>query len=110
MSLPASTIAWFLFSVVAQLGAITLLPRTAGFTKAAPTLLCAGLFLLGIYALARLTHKGVDLGLLVPAMSGFIPLVTIAIGIFVYGESASPLKLGLLVGACVLIGVAAARG
>jgi multidrug transporter EmrE-like cation transporter len=105
----AVNIAIFAVSVIMQLLAIALIPRTAGFTNPLFTALCGVAFLIGIGALARLSHRGVELGILIPIMSGVIPLVTIAIGIFFYGESASPLKLSLLGLSCVLIGVAASR-
>ena len=100
----------FLFSVAVQIGGITLLPKTAGFTKPLMTLACCTLMLLGIAALARLSYRGVELGILIPIMAATIPLLTIFMGIVLYQESASPLKLSLLGAACVLIGVAAARG
>ncbi len=102
-------IATFMVSVLAQLGAILLLPRTAGFTQLGPAVLCCLLFSLGGAALARLAHSGVELGILVPLMATIIPLATITIGIVAFGESASPLKLTLLGAACMLIGVAATR-
>ena len=100
----------FLISVAAQIGGLTLIPKTAGFTKPLMTLACCTLILIGIGAMARLSFKGVELGILIPAMAATIPLFTILIGIILYQESASPLKLSLLGIACVLIGLAAARG
>ena len=43
-------------------------------------------------------------------MSAVIPLSLIAIGVLVFGESASLLRLCLLGGACVLVGLATAYG
>lgn len=103
-----ATIALFAGSVIAQLMAISLLPRTEGFTKVLPTAACCALFLVGLGAMANLTRKGVELGVLIPMISAIIPLVTIFIGILFYGESASVLKVSLLMGACVLIAGASA--
>jgi multidrug transporter EmrE-like cation transporter len=104
-----TNIATFAIAVLTQLAAIALLPRTNGFTQLAPTLLCSALFVIGIGALARLAHAGVELGILIPMMSAVIPLVTIVIGVVVYGESTSPVKLALLGLSCVLVGIAASR-
>ena len=104
-----TNIATFAIAVLTQLAAIALLPRTNGFTQLVPTLLCCALFVIGIGALARLAHAGVELGLLIPMMSAVIPLVTIVIGVVFYGESTSPIKLALLGLSCVLVGIAASR-
>jgi hypothetical protein len=71
------------------------------------TFFCAVFFLLGIGALARLTHHGVELSILIPIIAAAIPLTTVVVGIIVYGESASPLKIGLLLVACLSVGWAA---
>ena len=41
-----------------------------------------------------------------PLLAAVIPLGVIAIGILAYNESASPLRIALLLGACGLIGAA----
>ena len=94
-------------AIVTQLVGITYLPRTAGFTKPIPTVICCILFLIGIGALANLTKRGVELGILFPIMAAVIPLLSIVIGIAFYGEGTSVLKLSLLTMASVLIGFAA---
>jgi multidrug transporter EmrE-like cation transporter len=104
-----NNIAIFLVALVSQLIAVALLPRTVGFTKIGPTILCCVLFIIGVGALSRLIFKGVELGLLIPIMAAVMPLVTIVVGIVLYGESASPVKLSLLGVSCVLIGIAASR-
>ena len=104
------TIALFLIAVAAQLASVALLPPTHGFSRLGPTVLCCALFLLGVGVLARLTYSGVQLSILIPLMGAVIPLASIAIGILLYGESASASRVALLVVSCVLIGVAAHRG
>ena len=104
-----ATVSIFLFSVLAQIAGISLIPKTEGFTKPLVTVACCALFVLGVGALARLSQRGVELGILIPIMAATIPLLTIVMGIVLYQESASPLKLSLLGAACMLIGVAAAR-
>lgn len=101
------TVLWMaLASVVAQAVGVSLLPKTAGLTHPLFTAAFALCFALGLGLMSRLVHAGVNLGLLIPFMSATVPLVAITVGIFVYGEAASPLKLAMLVGACVTIGVA----
>lgn len=101
------TVALFCVSIVAQLAGITYLPRTDGFTKPIPTIICSTLFLIAIYAFANITKRGVEIGILFPIMAAVIPLVSIVIGIVVYGEGTSIIKLSLLTTASVLIGFAA---
>ena len=68
---------------------------------------CAVLFVCGIWMVARMYHGGAKLGIMMPLLAAVIPLGIIVIGIYMYGESASMLKIALLVGACGLIGAAA---
>jgi len=106
-SLPLRTVVLFVASAAFQILAVALLPRTRGFTLPLPTVACAVLFVLGIWMFARLYEGGAKLGIISPLLAAVIPLAVVGIGIFAYGESASPLRVALLVGACVLIGVAA---
>lgn len=93
-------------SIVTQVLGVSLLPRTQGLTHPLFTLACGLSFAVGLGLMARIAHGGISLGILVPLMSATIPLAAIAVGMVLYGEGASPLKLGLLVGACLTIGVA----
>lgn len=95
-----------LVSITAQVLGVSLLPRTLGLTHPLYTIACALSFALGLGMMARIAHAGVSLGILVPFMAATVPLGAIAAGGLFYGESASPLKLVLLVGACITIGVA----
>src|SRR5580698_1290232 len=99
---------YFLFaaSVAFQLLAMVLLPRTRGFTVPLPTAGCAILFVCGIWMIARMYVSGAKLGIMSPLLAAVIPLGVIAIGILAYNESASPLRIALLLGACGLIGAA----
>jgi multidrug transporter EmrE-like cation transporter len=107
-ALPPKTIALFVASVAFQVLAMMLLPRTRGFTEPLTTFGCAALFVAGIGMVARLYHGGAKLGIISPLLAAIIPLAVIAVGIFMYGESTSPLRVVLLVVACALIGSAAA--
>lgn len=93
-------------SAVAQIFGLYMLPLTKGFTQPLPTLAVAAAFVIGIGLMARVAHAGVNLSLLVPVLAAIVPIGSIAIGILVYGEAASMAKIGTLVLACILIGVA----
>lgn len=99
--------AYVLLLVAANTFAIAVLPRTEGFTRLTPTLLCVGGFIVTAWSLARLVHSGMQLSILMPLAAAVIPLAAIVVGVVIYEESASVAKLGLLVSSCVLIGVAA---
>jgi len=96
----------FIAAVVAQMIAVGLLPRTAGFTAIIPTVGCIATFVLSFGLIARMLYSGVNLSILAPLMSAIIPLGASVIGILLYGEKASLLRVGLLFGACTLVGVA----
>src|SRR5579863_4729730 len=108
LSIPLRIYLLFAASVAFQLLAMVLLPRTRGFTAPLPTLGCAALFVCGIWMIARMYQSGAKLGIMSPLLAAIIPLGVIAVGIFLYHESASPLRITLLVAACGLIGAAAA--
>lgn len=93
-------------SAAAQVLGIYLLPMTKGLTAPLPTIGAALAFMFGIGLMARIAHAGVNLSLLVPVLSATVPLGAIAVSILAYGEAASLAKIGMLVVACILIGVA----
>jgi multidrug transporter EmrE-like cation transporter len=99
-------VALFGGSVVAQLIGISLLPRTHGFSRPGYTLVCVLVFLIGFTLVAKLTYSGMSLGIMMPAMAAVVPLGTIAIGVLLYREKTSATRIGFLVGACILIGIA----
>jgi multidrug transporter EmrE-like cation transporter len=92
--------------LVLQVTGIVLLPRTKGFTKFGMTLSVLAIFGVSFWLMARIIHGGANLGILVPFMGAANPLATVVFGILVYGESASPLRVTLLVLACISAGVA----
>ena len=93
-------------SVVFQVIGLSLMPLTKGVTQLAPSIACALAFMAGLGLMARLLNSGVNLGILLPFMAAVVPLCAIAVGILFYGESASMVKLSLLVSACLVIGFA----
>lgn len=96
----------FVFLIVSQIFAVSLLPRTAGFTNPFWTAACLGVYLVSLWSLAFIIHRGMPISLLIPIMSALIPLATIAVGVLVYGEAASLSRVALLCVACGVIGVA----
>lgn len=103
-----STGVLFAAAVISQVISIAVLPRTLGFSNLAYTLVCLVAFDLSLWMCARLSQSGVNLGLLIPAMSAVVPLASIAVGIFVYHEPTLAPRIALLIAACALIGVASA--
>jgi len=101
-----SAIAMFIGSVVFQLIGLWLIPMTKGLTQPLYTLLWAAAMLIGVGFIARLVNSGANMSSVLPLMAAIIPLCTIAMGVFFYGESASAMKIGLLCGSCLLVGVA----
>lgn len=108
LGMTTTAVLLFAGSVIFQLIALYLMPMTKGLTSPGYTALWAVTFLIGVGLLARLVHSGVNLSTALPLMAAIVPLCTIAIGVLAYGEAASLLKIGLLVGACALIGIASA--
>lgn len=107
--MPASaplTIFQFIVAVAANIAALGLLPATQGFTRPLPTLGCLALFVVNLWLISRLIEGGAGLSLLMPLLAAVIPLSTMAMGIMIYGESASPMRIGLLIVACLLAGAA----
>jgi multidrug transporter EmrE-like cation transporter len=96
----------FCATLVGQLCAIALLPRTRGFVAPLPTMACVAAFVFSIWMISRLAHEGTSLGILIPLLNAIIPLGTVAIGVLGFGESASLSRIAMLLVACVLIGVA----
>lgn len=93
-------------AIVLQIVGMSLFPLTAGYTKFWPTLASILALLLGSSLFCRMLYKGVALSFLIPLGSAVIPLVVSMLGIFVYEESISALKITLLIVACALIGIA----
>ena len=96
--------------VVTQVAGSSMLVKTAGFRDPAWTAACLATFAVSLFVLAETIRQGMALSLVMPILAALVPLATIAVAVMVLGEQASWLKLGLLSGACVLIGAAAAAG
>jgi quaternary ammonium compound-resistance protein SugE len=105
-SISLSVILMFVISIIIQIVGQALWPKTEGFTKLFPTLISCALQVVGLVLFARVLVSGVQLSMLVPFAGATFPLVLIFIGIFIYKEKASILKIATLFAACILIGVA----
>ena len=101
-----SVILLFAIAITLQIAAASLLPATRGFTAIIPTATCLALFSVSFWMMARLVQGGVNLSIMAPIMAATVPLGAIATGILLYGEPAPPLRVGLLISACALIGLA----
>lgn len=104
LSLPI--IAGFAVSILLQFVALALLPATRGFTAVWPTLGCTLFFVISLAVSARLVHNGVELSILTPIVTVSLQIFVLIVGMTIYGESASLTKIGLLLGAAVMIGAA----
>lgn len=105
-TIPFSIIAMLLGSVVIQVAGVFLMPLNKGFTAPLPTtgtILCFGT---GVFLLSRALNSGANLSIALPLVSAAIPLCAIFVGIFVFGDSASFARVGLLIAACMAIAVA----
>ncbi len=94
-----------LTSAAAQIVAAALIPLSQGYTRPLPTIGSLLAFGIGMTLVARISHAGVNIGTLIPIMSATIPLCAIAVGVMFYGEPASFARIGILVLACILVGV-----
>jgi multidrug transporter EmrE-like cation transporter len=99
-------IAIFLLSVSCQIIGIGLLPKTQGYTHIGFSMTQLAFYGIAFAALAQLIKRGGNLSILVPLMSAVTPLAAIVIGVLLYGENATPAKIGLLLVSCVTIAAA----
>jgi multidrug transporter EmrE-like cation transporter len=106
MELSFASTGLFLVLISSQMVAISLLPRTAGFTDLYWTVACLGLYAISMWCLAYMIHAGMPLSLMIPILAALVPLVAIGIGVVFYKEAASVFKIVILCGACGMIGVA----
>ncbi len=104
--LSPSIVAGFAATILGQFLALALIPATRGFTAILPTAACISLFIVSLAISARLVFAGVELSLLTPIATVVLQILVLAVSILVYGESASPAKIMLLLVAALMIGAA----
>lgn len=107
-TMTVSSVALFFFLVVSQIVAVSLLPRTAGFTNLYWTIACLSVYAASLWSLAYIIHTGMPLSLVVPILAAVVPLMSIAVALVFYKEAASLLRIVLLCFACGVIGLASA--
>lgn len=106
MAITSGVLITFIVVLVSQLIGLGLLPKTQGYTHIGYSLASLGAYIISFIAMARIIRSGTGLAILIPALAATIPLLSIGIGVFIYGESASIPKVGILLIACILVGVA----
>lgn len=109
-SISALQVFAFLYATVTQVVGVSFLVKTRGFSHLGWTIATIVVLISSFFALSWLLANGAKLNILLPVLAATVPLASIMVGVFFYGEPASWLKLALLVGACALIGMAAAFG
>jgi len=109
-SLSAAQVLVFLYATVTQVVGVSFLVKTRAFTHVGWTIATIAVLISSFFALSWLLANGAKLNILLPILAATVPLASIMVGVFFYGEPASWLKLSLLIGACALIGLAAAFG
>lgn len=105
-TMTAGSVALFIFLIVTQIVAVSLLPRTAGFTNLYWTIACLSTFAVSYWSLAYIIQTGMPLSIVVPIVAAVVPLASIAVGVVFYREAASLLRIVLLCSACGVIGLA----
>jgi quaternary ammonium compound-resistance protein SugE len=107
MGVSLRTILMIMFVTGTQVAGSALLVKTDGFRASGWTALCLGIYVASFYVMANMFREGMPLGLLLPLLAAMVPLLAIIVGYFMLGETASMTRIGLLVGSCVLVGLAA---
>jgi multidrug transporter EmrE-like cation transporter len=98
----------FFAVLITQITALTLLPKTEGFTNPLTTTICLLVYIFSLYLLTQLFQSGMTLSFVTPLLAALIPLATIAVDIAIYRTPLPTAKVLLLIGACGLIGYASA--
>lgn len=93
---------WLFIAGLFEVGWAIGLKYTAGFTKFIPTAWTAASMLASI-GLLGLSLKALPLGTAYAIWTGIGTIGTVALGIAMFGESASPLRLGCI--ALILVGI-----
>lgn len=98
----------FVFVILSQIAAVSMLPKTEGFRNVGWVLAALGTTAVSMFAMATIIRDGMPMSILIPLMAALMPLTLIAVGVVVYGEFASLLKIALLSSACLAVGIASA--
>lgn len=93
----------FLAAVGLNIIGVSIWPTTQGFTEFWPSVACSVTQILANVMLGRLLFRGVHLSILLPLASAVIPLAAVVVGVVLYGEPISIVKVALLAGACGMV-------
>jgi small multidrug resistance pump len=93
---------WLLGAILAEVCGTTSMKLSAGFTRAAPSILMGVFYLLSL-GMLTFALKHVEVGIAYAIWSGIGTLAIGMIGIFFFQEAASALKLGSML--LVILGV-----
>lgn len=104
--LTVRVIVLFIIGAAGQVGGSLLLGRTDAFRNPGWSVACLAVYMVSFWALATMIREGGPLSLIMPALAAIVPIIVIGVAVFVLGEQASWLRLGLLTFACLLIGYA----
>jgi small multidrug resistance pump len=96
----------FAGAAIFQLIGVLLLPATKGMTQPLPTLGVALGYGIGVICMSRMIVSGMDLSLMIPLLTVAIMFAAVAAGMILYGDTASPIKIGALIVAGVMVGIA----
>lgn len=105
-NLPLRAILMVALVTVTQVVGATMLVKTTGFRDPAWTVACLATYAISLFLLAETIRQGMALSLIMPILAALVPMATIVIAVTVFREQASWLRIGLLSGACLMIGVA----
>jgi quaternary ammonium compound-resistance protein SugE len=105
-AVPLNVALLFFLSLGSQVIAVSVLPKTDGFTAPLWTITCLIPYLVAMWLIAVMIRQGTALSVVMPLFAAAVPLAAIAVDYCVYGKGFSVTKLGLLVGSCCAIGVA----
>lgn len=103
----ARTVFLVLFVTATQVAGSALLVKTDGFRAPGWTALCLGIYVASFFAMATMFREGMSLGFLLPLLAAVVPLLAIAVGVIMFGETASWTRIGLLIVSCILVGISA---
>ncbi|BBF69969.1 hypothetical protein K9B33_00695 [Sphingobium sp. 3R8] len=101
----AGTMALFVAATLFQLAGASILPATRGMTAPWPSLAVFACYAIGLICMARLVVSGVNLSLLIPIITLAIIIGSVVVGLAIYGDSPSPMKLAWLAGAVICMGL-----
>ncbi|MDP3673520.1 MAG: SMR family transporter [Novosphingobium sp.] len=104
--IPLRAVTMVALVTVTQVIGASMLVKTMGFRDPMWTMACLAVYVVSFYLLAETIRQGMALSLIMPILAALVPLATIAVAVILFQEQASWLRIGLLSGACVLIGVA----